>query len=264
MKTELQFAKHFAYQAGCLLESFFQSADLNTRAKSDHTAVTEADLAADQLLSSAIRQHYPEDLLISEESQHHQPASPDKHSPQATWIIDPLDGTTNFSLGLPIWGVLIARLLDGIPDLAVLYFPHLAELYHAQRGMGAFMNDAPIEVLPPDPVRPFSFFACCSRTFRNYNVKIPYKARILGSAAYSLCAVARGLAVIGFEATPKIWDIAGAWLLVEEAGGCIQTLDGSQPFPFRPSEKGRDHYYPTIAAASPDLIEKSLKQIIPL
>ena len=260
--TYLEFAIQLAHQAGQLLSEYFQSSSLQTGLKADHSAVTEADLACDRLITQALGQQFPGDVLLSEESQPGYTAHRQEQS-QAVWIIDPLDGTTNFSLGLPIWGVLLARVENGWPVLAVSYFPKLGELYTVQRGQGAFMNGLPIRVKLPDPTRPLPFFACCSRTHRRYTVSVPYKTRILGSTAYSICCVARGVAVIGFEATPKIWDLVGAWLLVEEAGGQITTLDGSQPFPLRPEIDYTTQSFPLLAAANGDLIDKARRQIIP-
>ena len=145
------------------------------------------------------------------------------------WIVDPLDGTTNYSLGLQVWGVLITRVHAGQPQVSVQYFPMLDELYTAGRGQGAWLNGTPLQPRMAEPDQPFGFFACCSRTHRRYEISIPYKPRILGSAAYSFCLLARGVALIGLEVMPKIWDIAGAWLLVQEAGGCVTHLDG-EPF----------------------------------
>lgn len=100
MPDPLEFAIDLARQTGQLLVDYFNPAGLSATQKSDHTVVTEADLAADHLLTSAIRRQFPHDNVISEESSHQlgDPLSP-------TWIIDPLDGSTNFSLGLSIWGV---------------------------------------------------------------------------------------------------------------------------------------------------------------
>jgi myo-inositol-1(or 4)-monophosphatase len=179
------------------------------------------------------------------------------------WIIDPLDGTTNFILGLHYWGVLLARIVNGWPEVAVMYFPMIHELYTSRLGAGAYLNNQPIQVQPPSRDRPYSFFACCSRTYRQYDVSIPYKTRILGSAGYLFCCVARGIAIIGFEATAKIWDIAGPWLLVSEAGGTIKTLDGSQPFPLKVGENYSNLSYPTLAAASSDLADKARGKILP-
>jgi myo-inositol-1(or 4)-monophosphatase len=262
MPASLDYAITLARQTGDLLKSYFEQASLDTRLKSDNSVVTEADIAADELISASLKQAYPDDLLLSEE------LSPSASSKAGTnypglWIIDPLDGTTNFSLGLHYWGILITYLEAGHPVLTVMFFPLLNELYTAQSGLGAALNGQPIQVEPPDPQKPTTFFSCCSRTHKRYQVSVPYKSRILGSAAYSLCAVARGIALVSFEATPKIWDIAGGWLLVQEAGGSVETLDGSQPFPIRLDHSYARLNFPTLAAATPALLRQSHNQIVP-
>jgi myo-inositol-1(or 4)-monophosphatase len=181
----------------------------------------------------------------------------------AVWIVDPLDGTTNFSLGMPIWGVSIARLVDGWPAIAVVYFPVLDELFTAQAGAGAFLNGEIIHTQPPIPSKPMSFFSCCTRTFQQYHVTIPYKIRILGSACYSMCAVARGMAVVGFEATPKIWDISASWLIVAEAGGDVDTIESSKPFPLRANYDYRLKNYPVLVGANSKVHTKARAQIKP-
>jgi myo-inositol-1(or 4)-monophosphatase len=248
MNEPIEFAVNLALQTGNLLRRFYNPAGFQASSKPDRTVVTEADLAADKLITNAIHEHYPADEIISEESSHH---LANIQSP--IWIIDPLDGTTNFSLGLAIWGVSIARLLDGYPQLGVLYFPMINELYTATRGSGALLNNISIAIRAPDPTQPMSFFACCSRSFRYYNISIPYKPRILGSCAYTFCMVARGSALLGFDAAPKIWDLAAAWLLVEQAGGKITALEGSSPFPISAQDDYGVTNYPTLAAATPDV-----------
>jgi len=248
MNDPVEFAVDLALQTGNLLQSFYTPAGIVASSKPDRTVVTEADLAADLLITNAIHEHFPQDEIISEESSHQMR---DPHSP--IWIIDPLDGTTNFSLGLSIWGVSVARLLDGYPQLGVMYFPMINELYTARRGLGAFLNNRTIAVRAPDPTQPMSFFACCSRSFRYYRISIPYKPRIMGSAAYTFCMVARGSALLGFDAAPKIWDLAAAWLLVEESGGKISAFEGSPPFPISPQVDYSVINFPTLAAATPDV-----------
>jgi myo-inositol-1(or 4)-monophosphatase len=248
MSDPLEFATDLALHAGDLLRKYYNPAGLQASQKADHTVVTEADLAADLLITNEILRQYPKDKIISEESSHH---LEDTGSP--TWIIDPLDGTTNFSLGLTIWGVSIARLLDGYPELGVVYFPLINELYITKRGSGSSLNHSPIAVRAPDPAQPMSFFACCSRSFRYYDINIPYKTRIMGSGIYTFCMVARGAALLGFDAAPKIWDLAAAWLLVEEAGGIIAAFEGSPPFPISSKDDYGIVNYPTLAAATPDV-----------
>ena len=254
----LSFATNLAHQTGELLLEYFSPRGRKASLKPDRTFVTEADIAADRLITAAIQENFPDDTLLSEE------LNPEiGKETSAVWVIDPLDGTTNFSLGLHYWGTSIARLVDGWPQLAALYFPLFDELYSTQKDRGARLNGETLLIKPPDRSQPTSFFSCCSRTFRRYDVKIPYKTRILGAASYTLCAVARGSAIVGFEATPKLWDIAGGWLLVKEAGGMIETLDGTQPFPLLP---GRDYgkcNYPILTAATPEEIKKARSQIKP-
>jgi myo-inositol-1(or 4)-monophosphatase len=258
MDSRLEFAAGLAQQAGDLLLDYFNPSGTRTRLKPDRTVVTEADLAADRWIAAAIHARFPGEALVSEELQ---PIF--QGTAESAWVVDPLDGTTNFSLGLPVWGVSIARLAAGRPATAALYFPALGELYTAALGEGARLNGESIQVRPPEPDQPAAFFSCCSRTHRRYEVKVRYKTRILGSASYTLCATARGMAVLGFEATPKIWDIAAGWLLVGEAQGWVETLDGSSPFPLLPGFDYRLKNFPTVSAASEKLLAQAKEQIIP-
>jgi myo-inositol-1(or 4)-monophosphatase len=241
----LEFTINLAVNAGNLLSRYYSSTTLHASQKPDHTVVTEADIAADRSITSAIRDQFPQDGIISEESSFQ---VAETKSP--IWIIDPLDGTTNFSLGVPIWGVSIARIEAGFPTLGVLYFPLLHELYTCSRGSGAFLNHEPISTIAPKPAQPMSFFACCSRSFRYYNISIPYKPRILGSSAYTFCMVARGAALLGMDAASKLWDLAAGWLLVEEAGGVVSTLEGDVPFPVVPYKDYLHVNYPLMLAAT--------------
>jgi len=258
METALDFAESLAKQAGDLLTGYFKLSGITSTQKADRTVVTEADLAADALIKGAIHSAYPEDQILTEESgiAQYQPGRP-------VWIIDPLDGTTNFSLGLHIWGVSIARLVDGYPDTAALYFPLFNELYSAQRGQGARLNRQPFHTPPEDAHGSTSFFTCCSRTFRRYHVGVRYKTRILGAAVYDFCCIARGAAIAGFQATTKIWDIAGGWLVLEEAGGFAMLHNGESPFPYVVQEGFQHTKYPTVMAASQALAEKVRSQLVP-
>jgi myo-inositol-1(or 4)-monophosphatase len=255
MDDPLDFTFNLALQTGDLLRKYYNPAGINVILKPDRTVVTEADLAADKFITQQIMHQFPTDGIISEESSHFlvSPQSP-------TWVIDPLDGTTNFSLGLAIWGVSIARLINGYPDLGVIYFPLLNEMYTTRRGIGSYLNNIPIST-SPSRTQAFPFFACCSRSFRNFIVDIPYKPRILGSSIYSISLVARGSALIGFDATSKIWDLAAAWLLVEEAGGIMSLLEGSSVFPILPGVDYSTTSYTALSAATPKLLDMGRSKI---
>jgi myo-inositol-1(or 4)-monophosphatase len=250
MISALRFAIQTAKQTGHLLVERFVHFGTQASSKPDNTLVTQADLDADERITTAIRRQYPNDLILSEESN---TLSGEQDRP--VWVIDPLDGTTNFSLGLPIWGVSIARVINGFPQTAALYFPMLNELYSAEAGQGAMLNQVPLES-GQDIHQQTSFFACCSRTAQYYSVNLPYKTRILGAATYNLCCVARSSAIMSMEVTPKIWDLAAAWLIVQESGCPIDVLEGQPPFPLQPNYDYESLDFPTIAAVNTQKFRK--------
>jgi len=252
----LTFASQLARQTGDLLDQYYHPNGIQARLKTDHTLVTAADLAADQHLKKAISEAYPQDGLLSEEEGTIYP-----ENKEYVWIIDPLDGTTNFSLGLHYWGVAIARLKDGYPDLGVLYFPLLDELFAASRGGGAFLNGSQLRVDPRIVSLPATFFSCCSRTQHKYDVQTRHKTRILGSATYGLVTVARGSASLALEVTPKVWDISASWLITQEAGGIIAPLEGESPFPLVPGLDYEKKSYPLLVAATQEIWEEGQSKI---
>ena len=246
MPPTMTFAAHLAETTGKLLLDYFQRDNLHAQLKADHTIVTEGDFAADQHITAEIQAAYPGEGIISEES-----SLLLEDTDRPVWVIDPLDGTTNFSLGLPVWGVSIARLVNGVPDTAALYFPVTGELFAAQRGEGAYYNQQRLSIIDGGhtPLKPY--FATGSRALRRYQVNIRYKMRIMGAVAYDFCSVARGSAIVGFSATPKLWDLAAGWLVVQEAGGIVEVLSGPPPFPIQPNLDYSQTDYPTILAATP-------------
>jgi len=262
MDELLEFAAGLAQQAGQFLLAKYRSGEWDAHLKGDRSVVTTADVASDRLISQAIQARFPADFLLSEELRP-ETRPPGGGSSRNTWVVDPLDGTTNFSLGLPHWGVLIARLEHGEPHSAAAYFPVRDELYTAQRGPGARLNGPPLVIRPHDPKHPLPCYACCSRTLRRYHVNLPYKTRILGSAAYTLCAVARGQAIIGFESTTKIWDLAAPWLVLSEAGGVVCALQEVQPFPLQGSIDYSRQNFAVLAAASREIAEQGRSAITP-
>ena len=247
MNEPFDFTKKLATEAGKTLLGFYRASGIEQSRKADKTVVTEADLAADEMIRTAIRKEYPQDGILSEEENTTYPSGK-----RFVWVIDPLDGTTNFSLGLHHWGVLITRLHEGMPDLTILHFPLLNETFTAVRGGGAYLNDRRIQVTPEIISGRETFFSCCSRTHRNYHVKIPYKTRILGAAGYGLSTVAKGSAVLAFEVVPKVWDFAGSWLITQESGGYIAPLQDESIFPLQPGVDCQELSYPLLAATTKD------------
>lgn len=261
--SRLDFSIALAKETGEILVQIASSTEVIPSFKADRSIVTEADTKADRHIHNSIHRNFPGEPVLSEELQPFYSLQSDM-SDNFLWIIDPIDGTTNFSLGLPFWGVSIACLKNGEPFTAAIYFPLLNELYSAQKGNGAYLNGVPIYSAVAQLYHGVSFFSTCSRTYKHYKVTVPYKARILGSACYTLCSIAKGISILGFEATPKIWDIAAGWLIIQEAGKEIGTLNGVSPFPIMSDIDYAKINFPIIAGASPEITNRAHKQITPI
>jgi myo-inositol-1(or 4)-monophosphatase len=257
-QSRLSTATEAAYQTGKELLALFDRGKNYGEIKSDHTLVTEADRLADRLIQGLIQDNYPEDGILSEENATVYPMS------EHVWIVDPLDGTVNFSHGLHYWGVSIAHLVDGKPQDGAIYFPVIDELYTASRREGAFLNGIPLSIKKDPSEELFPLFVHCSRMHQRFAVKTRYKKRSLGSAAYHLCLVAKNTAVLALESTPKIWDFAAGWLLIEEAGGAIKSLEDEQPFPAQPGIDYGERPFSILAARSAAFLQEAREGITPL
>jgi myo-inositol-1(or 4)-monophosphatase len=225
--------------------------------KADGTLVTATDHAVDEFISAQLASAYPDHAVLSEERN-----TTYTHKAEYTWVIDPLDGTTNFARGLPIWGVSIALLYFGLPVIGLLSFSSLRERYEAIHTSGAFLNDWPVHTATDDKVDDQHFLMLCTRTARRYRIDTPLKPRILGSAAYHLVAVANGSALAGIESTPKLWDIAAALLVLTEAGGCYHSLDDTLTeraaiFPLAAEAKNYERTsFPILVAANGSILSE--------
>jgi len=245
----LPFAMDLARAGGMQLLGWFGNAE--AQMKADGTTLTNADTAVDGFICGEIQTNFPDDLIISEEMYH---SHETEHA--NVWVIDPLDGSTNFSQGLPLWGVSIALLEHGHPTLAVVYFPMLDMLCHASAGSGAFEDDRQISARRPAEIDRYSIFTCSAGAERRYWPGMCAKRRTFGSTIYELCLVARGQALFSIVSEPKIWDLAAPWLLIREAGGAIDTMDESAPFPLRSIDDYSRPDFPLLAAASPELWQR--------
>lgn len=199
------------------------------RRKADGSLVTRTDEQIDRLISQRVEERFPGDTVLSEEQ-----ATLFDPAITRTWIVDPIDGTTNFARGIPTWGVSIAVVEALRPVAAVLAFPMLDELFTATAGGGAQRNGLPIHTAAGEPLDDAHILMECSRTRRQSTFGLPLKSRMLGSAAYHIAKVADGSALAGSEATPRVWDLAAAALILDEAGGIMTTLAGEVVFPLMP------------------------------
>ena len=194
--------------------------------------VTAADLASQKLIIERINEAFPDHSIMAEEEGF---SRPQLDGP--VWIIDPLDGTTNFVHGLPMYCVSIALAIDGRLEIGVIYDPERDELFTAQRGGGAKCNDQPIRVSGED--RLINGLTATGFAYDLESSIDPVMTRLrgvllasqgfrrLGSAALDLAYIAAGRMDVYWEDSIHAWDIAAGCLLVTEAGGRISDLDGS-------------------------------------
>src|SRR5919202_1994988 len=250
----LNFATDTANRVGTQLMSDF--GQVQASQKADGSLVTQADKWADEEIRNAIATHFPNHGILSEEAEH------TFFDTEWCWIIDPLDGTTNFTRGIPIWGISLGLLYQGTPVFGYVHFPPIGQTFHgfwqAESGIaglenGAFLNGRPIHSSADSPSNNH-FFNICSRSASMLQQSLPCKIRMLGVASYNFLTIASGAALGGIEATPKIWDIAGAWVIVQAAGGVWVPLDSTAIFPLNVGEKYGSRARPTLVASSPDVV----------
>jgi len=207
---------------------------LNVEMKGHNDFVSDADRKAEQIVIDTIHKHYPDHAILAEESGRHGESD-------TVWIIDPLDGTTNFLHGFPVFAVSIGVQIKGRMEHAVVYDPMRQELFTASRGQGAQLDGRKIRVSKQRDLE-MSLIGT-GFPFRQANMEFgPYLAllekvlkntsgiRRAGAAALDLCYVASGRLDAFFETGLCAWDLAAGSLIIREAGGIVSGLDGSENF----------------------------------
>lgn len=223
--------------------------DVHVNMKGAIDLVTEVDVAIEREFRARIAERFPDHAVLGEEmgGSATPPSGP-------CWVFDPIDGTTNFAHGLPIFCSSLALEIDGVAQVAAVYDPTRRELFTAERGGGAFLNGRPMRVSSASTLIesvlatgfPYNVHARVADIVGLFGefVGRARAVRRLGSAAIDLCYVAAGRLDGFWERDLNAWDIAGGALLVTEAGGTISGFAG-QPFASRGGEvvatNGRIH-----------------------
>ncbi len=228
--------------------------------KGHNDFVSEVDKAAETAIIDVLKQAYPGHAILAEESG----ASSNLHDEnENVWIIDPLDGTTNFLHGFPQYSVSIALRHRGQITQAVVYDPTRNELFTASKGEGAFLNNKRIRVAKRDKLAdaligtgfPYSDLSGLDEYLKMFKIMTEKSAglRRPGSAALDLAYVAAGRLDGFFEKKLKPWDMAAGALLVSEAGGIIADFTGESGY----MDKG------DVIAASPKVFVQMLSLLTP-
>lgn len=207
------------------------------RWKPDGSMVTDVDLAVEARLRAMIAHRFPDDAVLTEEDTERRDATA---TTGYCWVLDPLDGTGNFTCGLPGYSVSLGILRDGLPFAGAVYDPVSDWLFTGCVGRGACLNGRPLRTAPA-PLDRRSLVSIRSP----YDGPIPgfvqtwlrrYRLRRFGSTALQLCYVALGGLALTHDQRALVWDVAGAAPVLLEAGACLTRLDGSPLLPFSPEE----------------------------
>jgi len=229
-KFVLEDVKKWVRSIGEFQTANFGRKDLGVQTKSSRIdLVTEVDKHSEEYLLGQIKAKYPGHAVLAEESGQDGPSGSEYR-----WIIDPLDGTTNYAQGLPMFAVSVALEYRKETVLGVVYLPKLGLLFEAVRGEGAFLNGQRLAVGRKDNLRdsllatgfPYDIAEHKDNNLEYFGRLVPKARGIrrIGSAAYDLANVAAGIIDGYWELNLQPWDVAAGMLLVEEAGGKIIRL----------------------------------------
>lgn len=231
-EKELSLAAECAKKAGEYLLSHQKKVAISSFKGNASNYVTTQDLHSDAIITEMIHQAFPNDEILSEEG---------THIPTDTkrlWVIDPLDGTRNYTHNLPYFSVSVALYEKGNAKVGVVYAPaYNGELYAAVRGGGATLNNQPLTMISPEQdlkssviATGFSYFKGndLTQALKGYESILNECTDIVrfGSAALDICQVAAGRLGAYYERGLKPWDIAAALLILGEAGGCASDYGG--------------------------------------
>jgi len=251
---ELDIARRAAREAGeILLRKLGRINRISKKGEID--LVTEADLASEEAIVGIIREHFPRDSILTEESGEY------RNRPDRVWLVDPLDGTTNFAHGFPFFALSLALEVKGDLVVGIVYNPRMNEFFEALKGGGAFLNGRPVHVSPTKTLNE----ALCATGFpydireRPKEILSRFREMIIraqglrrpGSAALDLCYVAAGIFDAFWEEGLKPWDTAAGALILNEAGGRTTDFKGR---PFTP-------YMDTVAATNGLLHQEMLSAL---
>lgn len=235
MEPLLNIAVSAARQAGEIIVRHMEQVEhLQITAKSNNDYFSEVDIKAEQAIINAIRKAYPDHSILAEES------GSQEGNEETVWIIDPLDGTTNYLHGFPFFCVSIAIKIKNRVEHGVIYDPIRHECFSASRGRGARLNDRRLRVSKQTQLNASVIGTGC--TVRNGAIHPKYlptfealvdkcaAMRRTGSAALDLAYIASGRLDGFWQFGLKPWDVAAGALLIREAGGLISDMQGGDDF----------------------------------
>ena len=219
--------------------------------------VTEADKTSEKLITERLESRFPDYATLGEEFGMSAVQS------DSCWVTDPLDGTANYAARCPIFAVCIGLLHSGTPVLGVVFDPNTDRMFSAVKGGGATLNGVPIHVNDREKLDPIGLFGFGSPVLEILHPFIQRcgKARSLGSAALHICSVATGYFDGSFDLYTKLWDIAAAAVILQEAGGSMTHPSGAPLFPLSPDSSAYQGHNVAFLATNGRIHEECLNTL---
>jgi len=227
--SHLRTAIEAARSAGQLIrEAFGQTVSSRTKTNA-RDLVTEVDIRSQDIITGVLKRDFPDITILAEEGER------ESHGGGLMWLVDPLDGTTNFTRGIELFTVAICLSLDLVPVVAVVYHPIFDHLYTAERGEGAYLNSKRLSVSETDSLEQFTVSSNLSYNNEERVVILENIRRLMINTAgmrlifsveLELCMVARGSFDAARVYRANAWDIAAGCLIVREAGGAVTNWSG--------------------------------------
>lgn len=220
-QKELEFAKQLAEEAGIIMRRYFQSKDIGTTYKEDKTPLTVADTTINDLVIEKVKESFPNSGVLGEEGSY-------KNSRKELWVVDPIDGTIPFSLGIPVSTFCLAYTVEGKVLASVVYNPFSDSLYWATKDGGAFLNNEKISVLKIESFNENLISLGNKGLHKTKSLLSDKNSKNFWfySFAYSAVQVASGNFVASAIPLGTPWDAAAVSLIVEEAGGKASDFNG--------------------------------------
>jgi len=283
-ESELDVAIRAVGRAAVLCHKIRSEKRIWSMTKSDGSPVTNADYGSQALIVKTLRDRFPHDPIMAEETAtpadfqaHHDftaslladlnasqtlfltvdalaqainraetpGAEPPANWRDRYWVIDPIDGTVNFSKGIPFFSISIALVIDQKVQVGVVYHVMQDEMFVAQKGHGAYLNGKSLHVSKTNTIKrailatgfPYNLIENPNHCIEHFIeiLKLGVPIRRMGSAAIDLCYIAAGRFDGFWEISLRPWDFAAAWLIVEEAKGKVTDMDGNPLNPFKTS-----------------------------
>lgn len=231
-------------------------ADVARNLKLDGSIVTEADHAMQERVRTELATHWPQYSLLGEEMPAAEQLALAVANRHGLWVLDPVDGTSNFAAGIPFFGVSLALLVEGRVEIGVVYDPVRDEAFYAQRGKGAWLNGlslgtrAPLNLPLARSIAVVDFKRLDRDMAATLSAEPPYGSqRNFGSSALDWCWLADGRFHVYLHGGQKLWDYAAGSLILSESGGRALTLDGEEVFTIGLDSRS------VVAARDPELFQ---------